>query len=232
MDSDAFRDFLRRGGRSPSAAGRALEYVTQFEEYLSGAGFDLDEADPSHLESFVAAVESHPGESAKLHLWGIRYYYEFIDDPIMMHVAATMRRERVEQSPFRLHQFRGVSGSVTDRLANLGIRSATDLLAAAATRAERTALAGLAAVDLESLEELVRLSDLARIQGLKSIRARLYYDAGIRSVEQLAACDPDVLLHQLRSFVDDAGFDGIAPLPGEVRNAIETAGRLPTVVRW
>ena len=89
MDLDTYREFLKRGGRSGNAAQRAIEYVKQFEEYLVDHGRDLDEADPDDLESYAAEIEAEPGTSAKLHHWGVRYYYEFIDDPIMVHVADT-----------------------------------------------------------------------------------------------------------------------------------------------
>jgi hypothetical protein len=232
MDLDAFKEYLKRGGRSTNAALRVIEYVYQFEGYLGNHGRILDEADPDDLESFVAMVEAEPNESAKLHLWGIAYYYDFLDDPIMVHVAAAMRRERVEQTPFKLRQFRGIDLDDTDRLAAAGIRTAAKLLAAAGTRADRAALAHRADVSPDALDELVRLSDLARIGGLKAIRARLYFDAGVRSIAELATWDPTELLDLLRRYVADTGFDGIAPLPGEVRHAVETARRLPPAIDW
>jgi hypothetical protein len=232
MDLDAFKEYLKRGGRSTNAALRAIEYVEQFERYLGDHGRILDEADPDDLESFVAMVEAEPNESAKLHLWGIAYYYDFLDDPIMVHVAATMRRERVEQTPFRLRQFRGIDLDDTDRLATAGIRTAAELLGAARTRADRAALARRTEVSPAALDELVRLADLARIPGVKGIRARLYFDAGIRSTGDLAGWDPTELLDLLRRFVADTAFDGIAPLPGEVRHAVETAQRLPSTIEW
>lgn len=232
MDLDAFKEYLKRGGRSTNAALRAIEYVEQFERYLGDHGRILDDADPEDLESFVAMVEAEPNESAKLHLWGIAYYYDFLDDPIMVHVAATMRRERVEQTPFRLRRFRGIDLDDTDRLASAGIRTAAELLAAASTRADRAALARRTEVSPADLDELVHLADLARIPGVKGIRARLYFDAGIQSTADLSGRDPTELLDLLRRFVAETAFDGIAPLPGEVRHAVETAQRLPSTIEW
>lgn len=232
VDLDAFKQYLKRGGRSTNAALRVVEYVNQFEEYLGNHGRILDEADPDDLESFVAMVEAELNESAKLHLWGIAYYYDFIDDPIMVHMAATMRRERVEQTPFKLRQFRGVDLDDTDRLAAAGIRTATELLAVTTTASDRADLARRTEVSPASLDELVRLSDLARITGVKAIRARLYLDAGVRSVADLAAWDPIELLQLLRRYVADNGFDGIAPLPGEIRHAVDTARGLPPTIEW
>ena len=232
MDLDTFKEYLKRGGRSTNAALRAIEYVHQFEGYLGGHGRILDDADPDDLESFVAMVEAEPNESAKLHLWGIAYYYDFLDDPIMVHVAATMRRERVEEAPFRLRQFRGIDLDNTDRLATAGIRTAAELLASARTRADRAALAGRTEVSTADLDEVVRLADLVRIPGITAIRARLYFDAEVRSTADLAGWEPAELLDLLRRYVADTEFAGIAPLPGEVRHAIENAQRLPPAVEW
>ena len=232
MDVEAFRQFLKAGGRSVNAALRAIEYVRRFEEYLALNDVDLDDADPYDLESYVAGLEAEPGVSAKLDLWGITYYYQFVDDPIMVHVAATMRRDRVEQTPFRLRQFRGVDQNTTDRLAAAGIRSVEDLVKVGTSASDRTALATQADVPIGEVEELVRLADLARIPGLKSIRARLYLDAGVGSVCELSAWDADALTTMLREFVTETGFDGIAPLPGEARHAIETARKLPSLITW
>lgn len=232
MDAEAFRHFLRINGRSESAASRAMDYAGQFEEYLTENEVELDEAMPPDLESFVAAIESEPGATAKLYLWGIRYYYEFIDDPVMVQVAGEMRRERVERTPFRLRRFRGVNLQVVERLASVGIRNVDELLAVTRMAAERRELAAKAIVPIESLDELVRLSDLARIGGIKSIRARLYLDAGVGSVADLAGWDPVELVVMLRKHVADTDFDGIAPLPGEARHAVETAKRLRAIVQW
>ena len=232
MDVDAFRQFLKAGGRSVNAALRAVEYVRQFEEYLELNDVDLDDADPYDLESYVAGLEAEPGISAKLDLWGITYYYQFVDDPIMVHVAATMRRDRVEQTPFRLRQFRGIDQNTTDRLAAAGIRSVEDLLKVGTSASDRAALAVQADVPIAEVEELVRLADLARVPGLKSIRARLYLDAGVRSVADLAARDAEGLTSILREFVAETGFDGIAPLAGETRHAIEIARKLPPLITW
>ncbi len=82
-----------------------------------------------------------------------------------------------------------------------------------------------------SILELVHLSDLARLPGVKGIRARLYHDAGIESVAGLGAWEPEALLSMLRDWVTRTGFPGTAPLPREVRFTIAKAKSLPVVVK-
>jgi hypothetical protein len=70
------------------------------------------------------------------------------------------------------------------------------------------------------------------VGGLRSVRARLYYDAGVDTVEGLAAWDPEELRAMLVDFVARTGFDGIAPLPKEARNAVATAKTLERLVEY
>lgn len=209
-----------------------MGFVLELQQYLDQVGRQLDNATPADLESFVALIEAEPGSSGKLHLWGLIYYYEFLDDPVMVHVATTMRRDRVELRPFRLRQFRGVDTSAIDALARVGIRSATRLLEVAADSHQRAGLASRTGISPVTLDELVRLSDLARISGLKGIRARLYLDAGVGSVADLATRDPADLLATLKDFVDASSFDGTVPSDGEVRHAVAQARRLDPLVEW
>jgi hypothetical protein len=80
--------------------------------------------------------------------------------------------------------------------------------------------------------ELVRLSDLARIPGVKAIRARLYHDAGIDSVEKMAHMEAHELRETAVKFVDESGFDGIPTLPAEARFTVDYARKLPNVVEY
>ena len=78
--------------------------------------------------------------------------------------------------------------------------------------------------------ELVKMSDLARIRG-KSVRARLYYDAGVGTVEKMARCDAKKLRAMLIDFVQK-GFDGIASLPDQAEFTVAVARKLPKIVEY
>jgi hypothetical protein len=60
--------------------------------------------------------------------------------------------------------------------------------------------------------------------------ARLYCDAGLDTFAGFAQWEPEILRQMLVDLVERTGFDGIAPLPKEIRNAIEVARSLPAVV--
>ena len=230
MDEVGFRKFLKRGGRSPTAADRVIEIVKEYAAYLTGIDKDLDRAAPADLESYITWIESKAKASAKKHLWAIRYYYQFTCAEEMEKHASDLRQARIKRKPFALHEFRGVNQSYVVKLEAAEIKSVEQMLAAGKTPQSRQALADLTGVPAEAILEFVKLSDLARIPGLKSIRSRLYYESGVDTVEKLAGWEHDALLEMLADYVEKSGFDGLAPLPKEVQHAVGTARKLPIIV--
>jgi predicted flap endonuclease-1-like 5' DNA nuclease len=234
VDDEGFRKFLKRGGRSPRAVKRAIAYVTEFEQYLKGKRGckGLDKACPEDLEAFVSWFEKKRNESAKLYLWGICYYYEYTSNKEMRHCARELRGKKIEQTSFALKDFRGVSPEHVKKLADIGIRNVKQMLEAGRTRDKRRELSVKTGVPAEAVLEFVKLSDLARIQGVKSIRARLYYDAGVDTIEKLAKWDPKELRAMIIEFVEKTGFEGIAPLPKEAESTVAEAKKLPKIVEY
>ena len=87
------------------------------------------------------------------------------------------------------------------KLEAIGIKDVNQMLEAGRTSELRATLANENNIPEEVVLELVKLSDLARIPGIKGIRARLYHDAGIDSIRKLSAMQSDDLLHICRDFV-------------------------------
>ena len=135
-----------------------------------------------------------------------------------------------KHNPFKLREFRGVDPAHIDQLAARGIKSAEQILSAGHTKEQRAVLAQKTGVPEETILELVKLSDLARLPGVKGIRARLYYNAGVDSVEKMASWEPEALRIMVAGYVERTGFDGIPPLPKEVSSTIANARKLPRMV--
>jgi hypothetical protein len=135
-----------------------------------------------------------------------------------------------KHNPFKLRDFRGIDLESIVRLAACGLKNAEQLLAAGCTRAQRATLANETGVPGTVILELVRLSDLARLPGVKGIRARLYYEAGVTGVEKMAEWEPEALRRMVTEFVERTGFDGIPPLPKEVSSTVANARKLPAIV--
>ncbi len=234
MDEVAFRDFLHKGGRSEAAINRATMFVKKFRDYLAQqrTGKHLDDASPEDLDEFCKLVNVERKSAAQTYLWGIRYYYEFTANSLMRKTAARLREKQIKRVPFPLKRFRGVNKKYTDQLESLGIRNIEEMLKAGLTPEKRQMLTKKSRIPLEAIEELVKLSDLARIPGIKTIRTRLYYDAGVDTLEKMATWDPRDLRKMLIEFVKETKFNGIAPLPKEAQFSVETAKRLPKLVKY
>jgi hypothetical protein len=232
MDKEGFQTHLKRGVRSPSAQKRAIAYVEEYERYLQAErdGIRVEKASVKDLDAFVEWLELAPKTSAKKHLWALRYYYDYAGNEQLRLRAGELRQQRIKPKPFALGQFRGVDARNVQRLEAVGIRNAEQMLEAGCTPSARQGLADRTGVPLDAVLELVKLSDLARLDGVKAVRARLYYDAGVDTLAKMAEWDPEELRAALVAFVDRTGFDGIAPLPREARNAVKTAGELPKMV--
>lgn len=233
MDEQRFIDFLKKNRRSDSAIQRCVAYVQAFERYLSEhrQGRTLGEASPDDLEEFVLWLESG-SKSAKTHLWAICIYYEHTADQAMRAVAGALRKQRIEKAPFPLKEFRGVSPDHVEKLAAVGITDVNKMLEAGRTRDGRQALSERTGVPLEAIVEFVKLSDLSRIPGVKGIRARLYYDAGVDTLDKIAEWEPEELREMLTAFVEKTGFEGIAPWLKEAAFSVKTARQLPGMVEY
>jgi len=234
MDRDEFERFLTSSGRSESAVKRCLLYVSTFEEYLRDSRQDtqLDEATPEDLYGFIKALDKLSNTKSKGYLWAIRYYYNFTENPEMSNLARVLREERIERKPFVLKNFRGVNNVYVTTLAQNGIRNIDQMLAAGSTKEDRLILAERTGIPQVRILEFVKLSDLARIPGVKGIRARLYFEAGIDTLEKIAALEPEELRTQVFGYVSTSGFDGVPTLPAEAIYTVEKARALPKIVEY
>ena len=234
MDEDGFRTFLRKGGRSKSGIERCLRYVKEFQDYLHErrGGKRPDGAEPEDLKDFVETIEGTPKASANTRLWALRYYYEYASNEGLRNLAADLREERIKRAPFILGKFRVVDSGHIDRLSDANIKNVEQMLNAGRTQEDRRSLSEGTGVPLEAILELVKLSDLSRIPGIKTIRARLYLDAGVDTIEKMAGWAQEELSAMLVEFVARTGFDGVAPLLGEARFSVERARELPKIVEY
>ena len=234
MDQKGFRGFLKRGGRSQSAIKRIMALVEEYDRYLQEhrGGKALDDGAAEDLEAFAEWIERAPGASANTHLWGIRYYYSYTANEGMSNIAGALREERIKRVPFALVKLRGVNPEHMEKLAAEGIRNVRQMLRAGRTPSSRQELSEMTRVPQDAILELVKLSDLARIPGVKGIRARLYHDAGVDTVEKMAKRNPAELRTMIVEFVERTGFDGIATLPSEARFTVARAKKLPRIVAY
>jgi hypothetical protein len=122
--------------------------------------------------------------------------------------------------------------NLVDTLAGLGLTNVEQMLDAGRHFEGRLELATRAGVPVEAITEIVKLSDLARVPGLKGVRARLYLDAGVDTLDALASWEPDALHQMLTEYVKQSGFEGLAPWPKEVAFSVRVAGEMKRLVDY
>ena len=80
--------------------------------------------------------------------------------------------------------------------------------------------------------DIVKLSDLARIPGVKKVRARLYYEAGLDTLEKMAACDTEELRKISAEYIKKTSIKGIPPTPKEAEHTVNMAKYLKKYVEY
>jgi hypothetical protein len=230
MDECGFRQFLKRSGKKPHVVEELVDAVCRFEEFLQ-AGIELGAATEQHVREYAEALTP---QSRKARMRAVALYYKSSGNLPLAKLASDIREQaiaRTRKSP-KLREFRGVEAQDLGKLEAAGIATVDLLLAAGKTPKARRELAARINVELATILELVKLSDLSRLTGVKCIRARLYHDAGVDTPAKFAEWEPDALREHLVEWVKRTGFDGVAPLPKEIRHTIATARELPKVVSY
>jgi hypothetical protein len=133
---------------------------------------------------------------------------------------------------YNLKDFLGVNHQHTQALRKEGVVTCEHMLKAGRSEEDREKLAKKTGVPPSAILELVKLADMSRIVGLKSKRARLYYDAGLDTLDKIAKSDPEKMEKMFVEFVKRTKFDGTPPPLGEAAFAVKLAKYLPRVVEY
>jgi len=233
LDEGGFRDYLR-GLKKP--AGTIESYVKRvgvFEEFLAegGSGRGLGEATRGDLEEFAMVWGRGRGLNVYQYLWGVQFYYSFLGDAGMRDASDEMK-EWVQLEKYRLRDFQGVDKGHVKALGSAGVRTARELLDGGRTVAGRAELEEVSGVPRDSVLELVKLANLARIGGLKKKRARLFYDAGFDTLDKIAVAEPGELIDALTRHIERTGFDGRASSQSEAGHTVTMAKFLQRIIEY
>jgi hypothetical protein len=232
MDEKGFRQFLKKAGKKEHVVEGLIRQVGAFEAYLSKKKRTrMEKAEGQDILDYAKSLDKN---KVKTQVRGLALYYKFVGNSSLMKLAGALREKETAKTrhAFKLRKFRGVNLEDVAKLEAMGIVTVEQMLVAGRTPAEREKLARRTGIAPQSIMELVKLSDLSRVGAIKSVRARLYYDAGLDTPDKFTRWKMEDLRQMLIEFVERTGFDGIAPLPKELRNAIETAKKLPKSVQY
>ena len=112
----------------------------------------------------------------------------------------------------------------------INIRSAEQLLYSGLSVTAREELADLTDLSYEEVTKLVKLANLARIPGVKKIRGKLFYEAGLDTLTKIASFDSAESLHSfLVNFIALSNIEASPPLSSEAFLSFTLAQYLPKI---
>ena len=227
MEEDSFIAFMKQAKKPSGTINGYAKSVRIFEEFLQShrRRVGLHEANPEDLRAFVDWAAAN-NQNAYRHLWAIRTYYEYkkLAD---MEKSSWEFMEFIQNETRRLGEFPKVDQDTVKKLSAIGISTVNQLLRKGSTPERRQALAESSGAPLDSISELFSLSQLSRLPGLKKVRGRLFYEAGLASLDAIAALDAGKIRSLLQDYIDRTGFRGVAPTVGEAEVAVTMAQFLP-----
>ena len=217
MDEDAFRSFLKDQRKPANTIAQFIRLINEFDDYLNNIKrINLNMAKSEDLHNFFNWLDQkfrHP--VINRYFFALKAYYEFKSNNDLF-CAANEILGITSLEILKLKDFLGVNPEYSKILASHKIRTAQQLLSFASTKADREKLSNDFQIPEESILELVKLSNLARIPGLKQKRARLFYNAGLDTLDKIAAFDDvEDLVKFFAEFVERSGFDGRAVTSSE-----------------
>ncbi len=227
MERDDFIAFMRQAKKPPGTINGYLHSVEMFEDFLRShrRGVQLEETNPGDLRAFADWAAAN-NENTYRHLFGIRAYYEY-KRLVDMEKSSWELMESIQNETRKLREFPKVDQDSVKKLSAIGISSVNQLLRKGSTPEKLHALAKSSGAPLDSISELFSLSQLSRLPGLKRVRGRLFYEAGLDSLDAIASLNAEELRSRLQDYIDRTGFDGNAPTVGEAEVAVAMARFLP-----
>jgi hypothetical protein len=234
MREKEFRDYLKRTKKAEKTIDRYVLCAKRFEEYLESEhkGLKSEKVTPDILSSFVNWSKTHGKkkiENIYQHMWGIDNYYRFLEKEDVCD-SANEWKGILQVEKTKLTEFQDVDKSKVELLTAIGIRTAAQLLDKGKTQKGRENIAKESGVNEEYVLELVKLSNLARIPGLKKQRARLYYNAGLDSLVKITKFKPSDVRELLIEYIAKSGFQGSASTLGEANYTVYMANFLPKIL--
>lgn len=230
FDETEFRRFMKRNQKKDNIIKGSLQSIHVFEEFLKESGRDSGTPSKHDLDAFASTIGDVSRIKNLMH--ALRYYYEFMQNKPMADKSTEIRARFLQKKAFKLKDLVGVKPIAVSRLAQYGIRDANQMVKAGQTESDRRRLQEETGLPLETILELVKMSDLTRIFGLKAIRARLYHDSGVDTVDKMARIDPLELIRVTSEFIRRTRFQGIPPTPKEAQFTVRAARDLPLLVEY
>ncbi len=227
MDKDSLREYVQRKGKGERTVNRIANTVSKFEKYLPDDK-TVDDTDPKDLFGFLEMYTTK--YVTKYNLNHLRAYYRSTDNEKME--KAVKESEYRYTPPYKLSEFYDIDEEHIERLEKEGIKTNNQLLKKAETSEDRKELSERTGIPLEVIEKLTKLSDLSRIFAVKAIRAKLYYYAGVDTVEKISKRSPTEFREMIEEYVENSDFPGEPTLQKEAEFTVDFANKLPKKIKF
>ncbi|MFX0062510.1 MAG: DUF4332 domain-containing protein [Candidatus Hermodarchaeota archaeon] len=234
MDEAGFQAYLKRQKKPQNTIDEYSRRAKEFNELLLKTDQkNLDEATPEDIKRYYnQLVQELRRTVVNRHLWALLTYYRYKNNDLLYCVTNELLGISYLES-YKLKDFEGVEQGYVKVLASNGIKTAQQLLDLGKTKEERDEISKKYDIPSNFLLELVKLANLARIAGLKKKRARLFYDAGLDTLDKIAAYDDsEELRTALVDFVKRSGFSGTASTPTEAAHTLLLAKYLKRIIEY
>ncbi len=230
MNEEKFKYFLKENKKSENTIRSYVNSVKILEDFLLAQGKikTLDEVKPDDIRAFYSWGKEELHNVYRT-FWGIKAYYQFIQATQLENTVWELME--FDQNETRLlREFPKIDQEAVEMLASIGIRTVNQLLNTSKTQRDREGLAEKSGAEIDSILELVKMSNLSRLPGLKKVRGRLYYEGGLDTFSKIAALEASETRRILSEYIESTGFKGGPPTEGEAQATITMARFLPEIV--
>jgi hypothetical protein len=207
--------------RSDLESTEMLPGRTILQEEIAGRFAALEAMGISNLKELVGALSTKEK---------IRRFSEASGLPVEYLVILGRQARSYVPKLVYFRDIPGVDPEQVRQLAAAGIKHSKHLFGRGATPADRAELAKETGIPAADLQELVSLSDLARVGGMGPVFVRLFYESGVDSLATLAGWAPEALFERLHAVNRERQLSHVVPSLKDVTNYVEKAQELPKVI--
>jgi hypothetical protein len=232
MDEDGFLSYMKEKKAPLRKTHTYIKRIKRFEKYLSENedGESIESSTAKDLEKYVEWCKQN-NVNAYLDFFGIREYLRFLGTKELPYTCNQIM-QMIQLKKFKLKNFLTADQESAKKLAEIGIRTASQILDVGKTIKEREILASKSGVPVDEILKFVKLANLARCPGHMKKRACLYFEAGLDTFDKIAEQDPKLMIKFLDDFIRKTGFDGSAPILADARSSVENSKRIPRIIEF
>lgn len=111
-----------------------------------------------------------------------------------------------------------------------GISTVQELLISGRDSSSRLELSEMTGIPIDELQDLISMTDMMRLPGVKNIRAGLYVSAGFKTISDIASSDVDGVRKQIGDCIKRHQLSYSVPHKKEVATQIAWAKVLPKIL--